>query len=250
MLRVVTQKQVIRYSALITGLAVAAPVAVVLGILSLVPGIPPLAFTVGVAMAALIPLFIAPPLAYFGLNLLRMMNQTIEKVDQQIRFDGLTGVFNRSHMLDNVRAEQVGGPLMIVDADHFKRINDVHGHAVGDAALVVIANTISQTVGGQGLVGRLGGEEFAVFLPGQTREAGIEVATAICANIRIINPIIDGKHVPLSVSIGCTMHPASTVIGASLKNADDLLYRAKSEGRDRAVFDAGPMPERREKVRW
>ncbi|MBK8375015.1 GGDEF domain-containing protein [Sphingorhabdus sp.] len=250
MLRVHTQKQVIRYTALITGLAVAAPVAVVAGILSAVPGIPSMAILIGIAMATLIPLFITPPLAYFGLNLLRMMNQTIEKVDQQIRFDGLTGVFNRSYMLDSIRARQVGGPLMIVDADHFKRINDVHGHAVGDAALVVIANTISKTVGAYGLVGRLGGEEFAVFLPGHDRETGMEIATAICANIRAINPLIDGKHVPLSVSIGCTMHPASTVIGASLKNADDLLYHAKNEGRDRAEFDAGPLPEVREVVRW
>ncbi len=156
MIRVDTQKQVIRYSAIITVIAVCVPVTVVGVLLSLIPGMPLAGFAIGLSMAALIPLLIAPPIAYLGLNLLRMMTQTIERVDAQIRFDALTGVFNRTHMLDQVRARQEGGPLMIVDADHFKRINDTHGHAAGDAALIILANAIAQSVGPLGMVGSFG----------------------------------------------------------------------------------------------
>ena len=242
MFRVHSQRQVIQYSAYITAVSVLAPVIVVGGVLAMVPGMPFYAFMIGLAMASLIPLMIAPPIAYFGLSMLRMMTQTIEQVDAQIRFDGLTGVFNRTHLIDSIRAYQLGGALMIVDADHFKRINDNHGHAAGDAALIVIANAIAQTVGDGGIVGRLGGEEFLAFLPGADPDTGLAVANRICANIRELEPLIEGKRIKLSVSIGLTMHPKSALIGKSLKLADDLLYQAKSGGRDRVFTDAAVAP--------
>ena len=235
-LRIDTQRQVVRYTALITLVSVASPLLVVGTILSLVPHMPRLGIMIGLAMAGLIPLMIAPPIAYASLMLLRVMTQTIDQVDRANRLDHLTGLLNRGHFLDRLRAAKMPGPLMIIDADHFKAINDQHGHVTGDAALVILAGAIAQTVGADGLVGRLGGEEFVVFLPSCTVDDGIVMAERICADIRNLDSTIEGAHVPLTVSIGGVMHAPAMLIGSSMKAADLLLYRAKANGRDRTEF--------------
>jgi diguanylate cyclase (GGDEF)-like protein len=167
-----------------------------------------------------------------------LLSTMLEKMDSHVKFDGLTGVLNRSHFLDSMRGRLADGVLMIVDADHFKSINDRFGHAVGDEALRILANAISLAVGPAGLVGRLGGEEFAVFLPGKGLFDGEKTASHICGSIRSLDALIMGKHVPLTVSIGGTLHRATTTLGHSLRVADDYLYRAKDAGRDRALFTA------------
>jgi diguanylate cyclase len=195
------------------------------------PYVPPL-----LAIAVSIPLFITPPIAYVVLNMIRRHGDMIKMVNARIMFDMLTGVYNRNHFLDNIRASEAGGAIMIVDADHFKAINDSHGHAVGDEALRILANAIQQCVGDDGIVGRLGGEEFGIFLVGKSESQGFEKAESICAAVRGLQPLILGKPVKLTVSIGCTYHRVTRVIGHSMKLADDLLYRAKAEGRDRVVY--------------
>lgn len=189
------------------------------------------------AIAAIIPLLITPPIAYVVLNLIRVQAESISKIDARIMFDMMTGVFNRNFFLDSIRAHKSGGPMMIVDADHFKQINDTYGHAVGDEALRILGNALKQCVGSDGIVGRLGGEEFGIFMPGHSFADGVEKAEAICKAIRALEPFIAGKHVRLSVSIGCAFHRATHVIGHSMKHADDLLYQAKSGGRDQARYD-------------
>ena len=237
MIRIDSQKRVIHYTIVISAISVAAPVAVVGGILALLPGVHIFAFIISLFVAALIPLLIAPPVSYFVLSMLRQVTATLDRVDAQIRFDPLTGLLNRGYLLDQIRSSQSGGALLIVDADHFKKINDNYGHSAGDSALLILAHAMSKTVGTDGLIGRLGGEEFAIFLPGVMLEKGVEVGQAICANIRQLDPLIEGHRIKLSVSIGCTLHPKSALIGKSLKHADDLLYRAKSSGRDKVAHD-------------
>ena len=188
------------------------------------------------AVAVLIPLCLIPPIVYVVLDLIRVQTEMIRTVDSRIMFDMLTGTLNRNHFLDSMRASQSAGPIMIVDADHFKAINDRNGHAVGDEALRIMANAIQQCVGDAGIVGRLGGEEFGVFLAGKSDIEGHACAADICDAVRRLHPMIAGHTVPLSVSIGCAFHRPNRVIGHSLKQADDLLYRAKAEGRDQAVF--------------
>lgn len=240
MTRIDSKKKVIHYTIAISAIAVAAPVAVVGGILAIIPDVPIFAFLVSLFIAALIPLIIAPPVSYVGLSLLLQVTETLDRVDAQIRFDPLTGVLNRGYLLDQIRCSQSGGALLIVDADHFKTINDNYGHSAGDAALVVLSHAMSRTVGVEGLTGRLGGEEFAIFLPGLTLAEGAAFAEAICANIRKLDPLIEGHRIKLTVSIGCTLHPKSALIGKSLKQADILLYRAKANGRDQVAHDVMP----------
>jgi diguanylate cyclase len=236
-LRVRTKREVWTFTALVTAITVLIPLVIVGGAFVLSPIPYSNAFiTPRMAIAGLIPLFITPPIAYVVLHLLRTQAEMIRQVDARIMFDMMTGVFNRNHFLDSIRAGQVSGPMMIVDADHFKAINDTHGHAVGDEALCILANAISKCVGEDGIVGRLGGEEFGIFMGSKSPQQGFAKAEAICAAVRSLHPLIAGKQIKLTVSIGCSYHRFTKVIGHSMKEADDLLYRAKAEGRDRALY--------------
>lgn len=245
-MRIISKRQVLGYTLFATAIAVVAPLLVVGGSLAMLPGLPRMALLGGMAMAGLIPLLIAPPIAYIGLTMLRMLTLTIDRLDSQIRFDSLTGVLNRGHFLDRLRASHRSGVLLIVDADRFKCINDTHGHGVGDQALAMLGNAIAQGVGPSAMVGRLGGEEFAIFLPDRDLDEGRAIAESVCTSIRTLKPLIDGKLVPLTVSIGGSWYPRGTLISSALKAADELLYRAKDNGRDQAVI---AEPQRRTRQR-
>jgi diguanylate cyclase len=231
-LRVTSQKDVIRYTLLITALTVLVPVVVVASALLPIRLSYPEIFAAGVAIATLIPLFIAPPIAFVGLNIVRLLSATIDRIDDHVKFDGLTGAFNRSHFLDRVRASRTDGMLLIIDADHFKAINDSHGHDAGDEALKSLAAMIIATVGDVGIVGRLGGEEFGAFLPDYNIRQGATMGEMLCKKVRESGFSIAGQPHKLTVSIGGTTHSENIPIGHSLKVADELLYRAKHGGRD------------------
>lgn len=236
-LRIKTQREVRLLSAVITVMTVFIPFVITVAAVSATVGgfeadyVGPL-----FAVAVLVPFFLIPPIVYVVLDLIRKQTDMIRIVDSRIMFDMLTGTLNRNHFLDSMRAAQTAGPIMIVDADHFKEINDRNGHAVGDEALRIMANAIQQCVGDGGIVGRLGGEEFGVFMAGKSEVEGHVCAADICTAVRRLHPLIAGYPVILTVSIGCAYHRPAKVIGHSLKQADDLLYRAKAEGRDRAVY--------------
>ncbi len=235
---ITTKGQVLRFTALITLVAVAAPVLVVGGVMLAIPGMPTGAVLFGVALAFLIPLLIAPPLAYLTLSIIKLLHETIQRVDDHVKFDALTGVLNRSHFLNTVRGHVARGVLMIVDADHFKRINDERGHAAGDHALRMLAHTLEKYLGDRGIVGRLGGEEFGVFLPGMAMPMGLATADELRSAVRSLQMIVEQKPLTMTVSIGCVVHAPDTTIGQSLKLADEQLYKAKGAGRDRVMPSA------------
>ncbi len=234
--RVETRRHVISYTVMITAIATAAPVLVVVGLLVLASAPLPVILG-GFLISFLIPMLIAPPVSYFALSTMRALNQTIQRVDIHVRLDGLTGVLNRTHFLDNMRGREASGVLMIVDADHFKAVNDTFGHAAGDVALQALAATISDCVGPKMLVGRLGGEEFAVFMPATTAQDGLAKAQYICETVKMLDILADGSSIKMTVSIGCTLHESHFTIGHSLKQADKQLYLAKAEGRNCVRFE-------------
>lgn len=156
--------------------------------------------------------------------------------------DSLTGVANRRAFLDvldqeYIRARRASGPLAVVmlDLDHFKATNDNHGHAAGDAVLCHAAEVLSRVVREVDCVGRLGGEEFAVVLPGATAAEAVEVAERCRAALCQAPVMYQGVAIEVAASLGVCGLPADSVQRASrlLELADKALYAAKEAGRNR-----------------
>lgn len=171
-----------------------------------------------------------------------------ERFYNLLRYDALTGTLNRSFFLDRIRAEGVGGALLVIDVDHFKSVNDRFGHYTGDAALTHLANCMIREFADCGYVGRLGGEEFAVYLPGADFEHACSVTEALRAAIEANEFEFDGQLLTLTVSIGLAMHDAQVPIGKTLRNADDTLYAAKKAGRNCVATHTNPVVLMQERI--
>lgn len=157
--------------------------------------------------------------------------------------DQLTGLVNRRYMGERCRQEdrridRFGGgyALLVIDADHFKLINDNHGHEVGDQALIALASAFRDSVPEGDPCARWGGEEFLALLSGADRQLAIEVAERTLAASRRISLPVTGQTVSLSVSIGIAEHLEGESYADTFRRADGALYEAKNLGRDRYVL--------------
>ncbi|QNK02115.1 tetratricopeptide repeat-containing diguanylate cyclase [Dyella telluris] len=169
----------------------------------------------------------------------------------QLRFkmlsyqDSLTGIYNHQHFVSEAdrvlhQTERKSGAacLISIDLDHFKLINDTHGHAVGDVVLRHTVALCRRQLRPTDLFGRLGGEEFGILLPDCTREQGVAIADRIRAAIESTPVDGDGRLVTFSASIGLASTDSSGYeLGLLRKEADAALYRAKRTGRNRVIAD-------------
>ena len=162
------------------------------------------------------------------------------------RHDGLTGLLNRRATEETLlaqmqRSRRTGEPftVLMLDLDHFKTINDRHGHAAGDRALKHIAAALKAELREVDAVGRFGGEEFLVLMPGATVETAVTVADRLRTALLTDAPRVEGATLHLSVSIGIAQwrEPAEEP-SRLLMRADAALYDAKLRGRDCVVVDA------------
>lgn len=151
--------------------------------------------------------------------------------------DMLTGLPNRRFFMQNAAhaCRTPGGVLMMVDVDHFKRINDTYGHATGDAVLETLGRHMQAVIRTGDLVARIGGEEFAIFLNNAPGEVVQDIGNRLSEGI--ILPTHHGKE-RITVSIGAAMSDGIRALDRLLREADDALYRAKAEGRARLVVAA------------
>jgi diguanylate cyclase (GGDEF)-like protein len=172
------------------------------------------------------------------------------ELESHLRFlattDALTGVANRRSLLRRAehefrRARRYGRPmaLLLLDLDHFKKVNDTWGHFAGDEALKALCEVCLGSLRGSDMLGRLGGEEFAVLLP----EAGIKDACGTGERIRHVVEQLEidwhGRTIRLTVSVGvATLEPTDPDIYALMRRADLALYTAKDVGRNRVVLCA------------
>ncbi|MGO4331848.1 GGDEF domain-containing protein [Cupriavidus sp. 2TAF22] len=161
--------------------------------------------------------------------------------------DALTGLYNRRHLEDRLREafrrwRRSGSPLciLIFDLDHFKQVNDKHGHPAGDAVLKAVAARVGACLREHDVLGRYGGEEFAVLLPDTAFADAIGVAERIRRAIRSEAVRHGGRAIPISASIGVAQAVdagmASDGADQLVRLADEALYRAKAAGRDRVAF--------------
>ena len=164
--------------------------------------------------------------------------------------DNLTKVFNRKHFNDLLGKEfafasRHGAPLalLFVDLDHFKKVNDTHGHPAGDFVLAEVSGVLSGAIRAEDVVARFGGEEFVVLCRGTERTGAVELAERLRKEIADRRYVYGGKIIPVTISVGVALMPDPSMAqpAALLAAADKALYEAKRAGRNRVIV-AAPGP--------
>jgi diguanylate cyclase (GGDEF)-like protein len=178
------------------------------------------------------------------------------RLHQETRMDALTGLRNR-RALEEAVAREVGLArqhgtslaLLILDLDRFKDLNDTWGHALGDRALCTLGTVLQAATGAKDFVARMGGEEFAVLLPGRDMEQAAAVGERLRGAVEAMRVVEGSQAASMTVSVGVSVLRVGEESWVEmLCRADDALYRAKNEGRNRVVVcTLGPStmtPER------
>ncbi len=194
----------------------------------------------GLVSATILPIVLAGPLFFYLTMKLRELAIANHRLSLAASTDGLTECLNRGAFTSTVEAHldagdasRSRGALLVIDADQFKRINDRFGHDVGDEALREIAAAIREAARAGDLVGRLGGEEFGVFLPDVGDAEAAEIAERIRKTIHASRFTPDGVHWRLSASVGGAVFDRPIGFSELFRLADQRLYRAKMAGRNR-----------------
>lgn len=172
------------------------------------------------------------------------------ELERQASRDDLTGALNRRAFVERAaeelaRARLLARPLalLLIDLDHFKAVNDRHGHLVGDEALRALGRQLGELRREGDVFARLGGEEFALLLPDTASAGAVAAGERIRLAAAMSHAREDGSPVPLSVSVGVAeADEGEEGIEPLLARADRALYAAKAAGRDRVVADSGDRP--------
>lgn len=178
----------------------------------------------------------------------------LEQVTHLSRIDGLTGVLNRRSFTEEAdkalraaEAQGLGVGLLLLDLDHFKVVNDVHGHLAGDKVLKVCASALRTSLAPTEIVGRFGGEEFIALIPDADAATLRRMAELCCAAIRAIafDQLVPGARGHLSISAGYATWPRDArTLDELMLRADQALYAAKAAGRDCVRGWAADLPHR------
>jgi diguanylate cyclase (GGDEF)-like protein len=171
-----------------------------------------------------------------------------EELEMKARIDVLTHVWNRGAILELAAAERASAAaaavtaVLMIDIDHFKRINDTFGHPAGDEVLRVIASRLRAGIRIRDAVGRYGGEEFIVVLPEAGIEAAIQIGERICRAISMTPVPFEEHFISVTCSVGCaaSFDNSSDDVNTLIARADRALYQAKSSGRNRVEMQAAP----------
>jgi two-component system cell cycle response regulator len=165
------------------------------------------------------------------------------------RTDALTGVLNRGAIvrelereIERTARENATLVLWMLDIDHFKLVNDTYGHATGDAVLCAVVHRVLGVMRPYDTFGRFGGEEFLVLVPGATREELGDVLERIHDAVGSSPIVVDGHELLVTVSLGGATHSHESADGL-IARADDALYAAKNQGRDRVALAAEQAPQ-------
>jgi diguanylate cyclase (GGDEF)-like protein len=170
----------------------------------------------------------------------QMMHDSNIALREASTHDSLTGIANRRLLLERLKEESARGKrhpqsfsLAMLDLDYFKRVNDQHGHDVGDRLLSEVARVMEAEVREHDLCGRWGGEEFLIVLPETDLEAAACVVERVCASIRALGIQVDDQLLSVTVSAGIAEHWPADTYATTINRADGALLQAKRAGRDR-----------------
>jgi diguanylate cyclase (GGDEF)-like protein len=176
------------------------------------------------------------------------LRQQKEAAEQAARLDALTQVLGRRGFTEHAHNEiqrcmryQHALSLLMIDIDHFKQINDGHGHATGDAVLLHFAQLLARELRENDVVGRIGGEEFAVLLPNSNAEQAQAVAERMRHAVRESQILVRGQPLRFTASFGVAEFRAEELsLDSLMGRADAALYEAKRQGRDRVLLAQAP----------
>ncbi len=183
---------------------------------------------------------------------LAALRQSLSELSELVRTDPLTGLANYRYFSQAMeqeleRTQRSGQPttLIMLDIDHFKKVNDQWGHEVGNQALKHLAQLIVQTVRKLDIACRYGGEEFAIILPNTTLPASIPVAERLCQTIAETPLLVGEKQLQLTASLGIDTYKFGEQASPEelVQRADHYLYQAKQEGRNRVRHASLPAAE-------
>lgn len=176
-------------------------------------------------------------------NKIDTLHNELQETITQLTIDPLTKVTNRKGLIDDLHSVIQAGQtktlptvLLMIDADDFKHINDHYGHVAGDKVLYFFAHTIKSVLRSGDKVYRYGGEEFSVLLNRCNKEKAFAVADKIRSKIEQSHLIYSGQTIKMTVSIGATIHHAGDSYDDFIARADQALYRAKKEGKNRTIL--------------
>jgi two-component system cell cycle response regulator len=186
---------------------------------------------------------ITPRLIERSLRYAQKLGETLDMLRRLATRDELTGLLNRREFErilteEEDRAQRFGHSLalVMVDVDHFKKVNDTYGHTAGDAVLREVALRVSGEVRTVDRVMRFGGEELAIVLAHGDRAVALDVAQRVCTAVELEPIVVNGQKLNITVSAGAAVMPEDATSSLTLLNAaDKALYAAKDRGRNRAV---------------
>ena len=163
-----------------------------------------------------------------------------EKAEVEARVDILTGLTNRRSFIESAhdfiarakRCPNTNLYLLMIDIDHFKKVNDTYGHAAGDAVLIAVAKTLSDTIRTIDVVSRLGGEEFAALMENKESQGAIDLSERLRKAIENLVVVFEGQTIQITTSIGIAKWQPIDNLDSLLNQADNALYLAKKLGRN------------------
>lgn len=176
-------------------------------------------------------------------NKIEELSTELQNALAQLTTDPLTQIANRKGLIEDLSGIVKAGQnktlpivIMMIDADNFKLLNDIHGHLAGDKVLYFLAQSIKSTIRSGDKVYRYGGEEFVVVLNRCEKDQAFSIADKIRSKIEHSHLIYSGKTIQVTISVGVTMHRLNDNYDDFMGRADSALYQAKSEGKNKTII--------------
>lgn len=209
------------------------------------PSAPSLAWLAEIDVVGMHMLLIWMTPVVASIGFLLMCNERLMRATRHLaETDALTGIYGRRAILEqsefaltSARGNGLPMSVLMIDADHFKLVNDHHGHEAGDAVLIELVRRLRNALRSHDVIGRVGGEEFLALLPGTDGRSALEIADRLLNAVRVTPIDHDVLSVSMTLSIGVAAFAGQDAnLDALIRRADAALYAAKDAGRDRAVL--------------